>query len=95
MTGERPIGPWWSVLALAATAFFVAYSSPIDLTYSDPRGNLLTAHCYPSLSNTEIFIDTEISVRRGSEAWPSRAHTDAQIKGRIMAKRKPKKPSAG
>ena len=43
MTGERPIRPWWSVLALAATAFFVAYSSPIDFTYSDPWGNLLTA----------------------------------------------------
>ena len=43
MTGERPIAPWWSVLAVAATAFFVAYSSPIDFTYSDPWGNLLTA----------------------------------------------------
>lgn len=25
MTGERPIGSWWSVLTVAATAFFVAY----------------------------------------------------------------------
>ena len=51
--------------------------------------------CYPSFSNMEILVNSPIFVRRGSETCPYRAHTDAPLKGRIMAKRKPKKPSAG
>jgi len=33
----------WSVVALAVTAFAVTYPGPINFTYGDPWGNLLTA----------------------------------------------------
>ncbi|MCH7823171.1 MAG: hypothetical protein IH849_00080 [Acidobacteria bacterium] len=76
MSGGRSIGSWWSVLALAATAFFVAYSSPIDFTYSDPWGNLLTAQAilehgtikldaYPEAhALSELRLDTELDGHR-------------------------------
>ena len=69
----RSVGPWCA--AFSVLAFFLAYLSPIDYTFADPWGNLLTAQAI--LEHGTVRLDAYADAAAISDlhlAWPHRRH---------------------